>query len=331
MANRAERMQASWGDGSEIDIARSMMALTLEIVTETLFGSDVSEESAAMGNAVTDANRYISARVFSVFRPPEWLPTLARHRNRAAIASLDQTVYRIIDSRRRSGDARSDLLSILLSLDGGADGALTDREVRDEVMTLLFAGHETTANALGWTWLLLARNPGIATSMRDQIDQVLGGRTPTAEDLPNLPIVLQVFKETLRLYPPVYGVGRIATRPVAVGGYELPAGTTVGINTWGLHHREDLFPESSRFDPSRFERDRERALPPSSYLPFGDGPRVCIGNQFALVEGHVLLATLAQRVELEVAREEVVPEPLVTLRQHNGMPVRVRVRPSVTS
>lgn len=326
MAALAEAAQASWTEGEAIDASRAMMKLTLEIVTSTLFGSDVSREAEVIRHSVTEANRHISDQATHVVRAPGWFPTPSVVRNRAALRRLDTIVYQMIEARRQAGP-RSDLLSSLLDAEDAADGRMTDQEIRDEVMTLMFAGHETTANALGWVWLLLSGHPTIAAALRAELDCVLGGRTPTIVDLPALPLALQIFKEALRLYPPVYFVGRIASRPVSLAGFRLLPGTTVGVNIWGMHHRPDVFADPARFDPARFDQDRERDIPRSFYLPFGAGPRVCIGNQFALVEGQVLIATLAQRVEIDATRSRSVqPEPLVTLRQRGGIAAEIHRR-----
>src|SRR5581483_1140205 len=216
---------------------------------------------------------------------------------------------------------------LLLARDENDGSQLSDAEVRDEAMTLLLAGHETTANALAWAGLLLGRHPEAYARLRDEADRVLAGRTPTFEDLPRLPYATQVLKESMRLYPPAYLLGRVAERDLTLGGRRVAAGTTVMVNIFGIHHRADYFPEPERFVPERFEPAAEKALPRSAFLPFGGGARICIGNHFALMEGALILATLAQRVELEVLTEgEVDAEPLMTLRPRGGVRVRVRRR-----
>jgi cytochrome P450 len=207
---------------------------------------------------------------------------------------------------------------------------MSDTEVRDETMTLFLAGHETTANALAWGLHLLSRNPEVYTRLCNEVDTVLGGRSPTLEDMPRLPYALQVFKETMRLYPPAYIVGRTAMRDVSIGEHTLPKGITAFINIYGMHHRAKFFPNPERFDPDRFRPEVEKEMVRSSYLPFGAGPRVCIGNQFALLEGQVVLAALAQRIKFEAAStREIQTEPLITLRPKNGVPLLVRRRAAV--
>jgi cytochrome P450 len=248
-----------------------------------------------------------------------------------AIARLDRTVYQMIADRRASGDDPGDVLSMLLSAEEEGSGTkMTDTEVRDETMTLFLAGHETTANALAWALHLLSRHPDVYARLRSEVDSVLAGLAPTLEDMPRLPYALQVFKETMRLYPPAYIVGRTAMRDVKIGSHTLPAGITVFLNIYGMHRRAKYWPNPERFDPDRFRPEAEKDLPRMAYLPFGGGPRVCIGNQFALLEGQVVLAVLAQRVAFEAAStREIQPEPLITLRPKNGVPLLVRRRTTV--
>ena len=204
---------------------------------------------------------------------------------------------------------------------------MSDRQVYDEAVTLFVAGHETTANALTWTFWLLARHPECYDRLQRELDAVLAGRPPTAADLPRLPYALQVFKEAMRLYPPSSGLLRVALRDTEIGGYPIRRRTSVLCSQYVLHRRPDSFPEPERFDPERFTPERERELPRYAYLPFGAGHRVCIGNHFALLEGHLLLATLAQRVRFELATgQDVAPRLLVTLRPAREIAVRVRRR-----
>jgi cytochrome P450 len=208
------------------------------------------------------------------------------------------------------------------------DGSfMTDKQVRDEAMTIFLAGHETIAVALTWTWYLLAQHPEIYALLRNEVDSVLRGRSPTFADLPNLPYTLQVLKESMRLYPPAYGYARQATQPVTIGEYDLPAGTLVLISPYAMHRRPDYFPNPERFDPTRFTPEAEQRLPRYAYIPFGGGPRICIGNHFALMESHLVLATLAQRVTFDlIPGQHIEPEPIVTLRPKGGIKMRVSHR-----
>jgi cytochrome P450 len=244
---------------------------------------------------------------------------------RRAVRRLDDIVYSLIRERRASGTDRGDMLGMLLATRDADDGSeLTDVEVRDQAMTILLAGHETTANALAWTFYLLARNPDVRERMEREVDAALGGRAPSVQDLPTMPFTLQVLKEAMRLYPPAYVVGRKAARAVTLGGVSVRKGQVVLVNIAGIHRRASAFPDPERFDPERFTPEREKALPPQTYLPFGAGPRICIGNHFALMEGHLILATLARKLRFDLLRTEPIEaEPLVTLRPRGGVPVRV--------
>jgi cytochrome P450 len=326
----AESLQGSWRDGARIDLAEAMMRVTLAIVTKTLLDADVGEEATAVGEAVSVLVRDINARTST---PISFLLGSESRdpRVRAALATLDGIILRIIHERRASHADRGDLLSMLLEAqEEGTGEGMTDRQVRDEAMTIFLAGHETTANALSWAFYLLARHPEAYARLRSEAATVLGGRPATAADLPRLGYALQVFKETLRLYPPAYLTSRMATCDVDVGGQTIPAGMDVLANVYGMQRNAEYFPEPERFSPERFEAAAEKRIPKGAYLPFGAGARVCIGNSFALMEGQLVLATLAQRVEFGLeTREPIAAEPLVTLRPRGGVPMRVsRVAPA---
>ncbi|MDO9020428.1 MAG: cytochrome P450 [Deltaproteobacteria bacterium] len=328
IAERSEAAQRALRDGAAVDVNAVMMRLTLEIVGATLFGAEVGAEAEEVHGALSDAMAQMSRVVRSVIPiPPTW-PTPGNRRGLRAVARLDRVVYGLIEERRRSGVERNDFLSMLLAARDEGGGQMTDRQVRDEAMTIFLAGHETTANALTWTFYLLARNPAARERLERELDAHLGGRTPTLADLAKLPYAMMVFKESMRLYPPAYVVARRALRDVEVAGRHIPKGHLVIINIIGMHHDPALFPDPERFDPERFTPEAEKALPKNAFLPFGAGPRVCIGNHFALMEGHLALATLAQRVRFE--RSPSAPpaemEPLVTLRPKGGMPMTVHRR-----
>jgi cytochrome P450 len=330
MASYTEAAQSRWKDGEMIDASAAMMRLTLAITGKTMFNADLEKDANEVGEAVTIANRNALEQISSVFPFPVPWSTRSRQ-SQKAIARLDQTVYRMIADRRVSGDDPGDVLSMLLAAEEEGSGThMTDAEVRDETMTLFLAGHETTANALAWALYLLSRHPEAYARLKSEVDAVLGGRAPTLEDMPRLPYALQVFKETMRLYPPAYIIGRTALRDVNLCGHDLPGGMTVFINIYGMHRRARYFPDPEKFDPDRFRPEAEKDMLRSSYLPFGGGPRVCIGNQFALLEGQIVLAALAQRVTFEAASpREIETEPLITLRPKNGVPLLVRRRSAV--
>ncbi len=327
MTAYAEQIQAMWGDGEAINVSHEMMRLTLWIVGKTLFDTNVLADADNVGTALTTVMRDSERRRRTVRIPSSW-PTPHNRRIEAARARLDATVYDIIAARRRSGEDRGDMLSVLLNARDADDGSfMTDTQVRDEAMTLFLAGHETTANALSWTWYLLARHPEIYARLRAEVDTVLGGRTPAVADLERLPYTLQVLKESMRLYPPAYILVRLVAEPMTIAGHQLPVGSMIILSPYTLHRRPDYFSRPRQFDPDRFAPEAEERLPRHAYLPFGAGPRMCVGNHFAMMEGHLLLATLAQRVTFDmVTPQRVETEPLITLRPRNGINMIVRRR-----
>jgi cytochrome P450 len=257
-------------------------------------------------------------------RLPTWLPTPYQRRKRWAMRLLDDTIRRIIRERRATGEDRGDLLSmLLLAVDNEDDGqGMTDEQARDEAMTLLLAGHDTTAAGLVWTWYLLARHPEVAARVVEEIDQVLGDRTATAADVPQLRYTEMVLKESLRMYPPAIGTfNRQAITDVEIGGYLLKKGALVHILSYVLHHDERWFPEPERFDPERFAPGRVEAIPPYAYVPFGAGPRVCIGNTFAMLEMTLILATILRQFHPTLAPGQGKPRRLVqmSLRPEGGL------------
>lgn len=328
IAERAEAAQRAMPDGVRIDAGAAMMKLTLEIVGATLFGAEVGAEAEEVHGALTDAMEQMSRTLRSVVPiPPSW-PTPGNRRGQRAVARLDKVVYGLIEARRRSPVERNDFLSMLLAARDEEGGRMDDKQVRDEAMNIFLAGHETTANALAWTFYLLAKHPEVRARMEQEIDGHLAGRTPALADLAKLPYTMMVFKESMRLYPPAFVVARRALRDVEVGGRLVRKGELVIVNIIGMHHSPELFADPERFDPTRFAPEAEKAIPKNAFLPFGAGPRVCIGNHFALMEGHLALATLAQRVRLELPPNapEVETEPVVTLRPRGGMPLVVKRR-----
>ena len=328
MVGETARQVAAWRDGAVVDVAAEMMQMTLAIAGRTLFGADVRGDATVVDRGLTMAMRALVANLHSWVRLGYRWP-LPRHlRMRRAIAMLDEVVYRLIREGRARGTDTGDVMSILLLARDDEDGTgLSDRQVRDEVMTLLLAGHETTANTLAWTWYELGRHPAIARLVADEVDAALGGRAATPDDLPRLPYTLQVIEEAMRLHPPAYATGRETTRDVTIGGRRFPPGATILINIRGIHHRGDYYPDPLAFRPERMAIAEKKARPRERYLPFGAGPRVCIGSHFALMEAQLALATMVQQVALAPAwTGVVVPEPLVTLRPRGGLPMRGKRR-----
>ena len=328
MAERAARTVDRLERAGTTDVADAMMRLTLDIVGKTLFDAELGGDADDVGEALTRAMNQMMDGMIRLVPIPPAVPTPGNLRMRQAVRKLDAIVYRLIRERRASAADRGDLLGMLLATKHEDDGSpLSDREIRDQSMTLMLAGHETTANALAWTLYLLARNPEQRERVEREIDAVLGGRLVSAADLPSLPLALAAVKESMRLFPPAYTIGRQATRKLTIGGARVPKGRVVLVNVAGIHRRPESFPNPERFDLERFTGDKEKKLPPLAYMPFGGGPRVCIGNHFALMESHVLLVTLLQRLRIDLASaRDVEPEPLVTLRPKGGIQARIAPR-----
>ncbi len=354
------RTLETWRDGEEMPLSRETTRLTMGIAGKTLFDADTFSEADEIGRALTVAlawTGWVVGRPSSIFyiagkraagKLAERVGSGAAHdllkraerrlagpialvgkRGRelaAAVAFLDDHVQRMIDDRRRTagaGEGRADLLTRLLEARDDDGQAMSDRQVRDEVLTLFVAGHETTATALAWTLYLACKNPEVLAAMVREVDAV--GDAPGAGDLPRLSLCLRAFKEALRLYPPVYVFGRDSTAPVTVAGCALPVPTNVLVSPWVLHHSARSYPDPERFDPDRFLPEQEAARHRYAYLPFGAGPRICLGNHFAYMEAQLALAVILRRYGFELLGDDE-PEPGATLRPKEGIRVRVRRR-----
>jgi cytochrome P450 len=304
MLTHAESAQADWGEGQQIDIAQAMMRLTLGIVGRTLFDVDLLDHAETLRRDIATLQSSLMFQIRLPFRLP------LQGKARAALAHLNETVYRMIRDRRKSGIDKGDLLAmLLLSSDEETGQHLTDEQVRDEAMTLFLAGHETTAQALSWSWYLLARHPEYFARLRSE----------------GMPFALQVMKESMRLYPPAFLLARSALRDTSIGGFSVRKDELVFIAPWLLHRDARQFEDPLRFDPDRFLPDREARLPRFAYIPFGGGRRICIGNQFALMEGQIILSTIGAHLDMELlSRKPVELQPLLTLRPKNGIGVRIR-------
>lgn len=330
MVDETERTIAGWRDGEVRDIGREMVDLTLRIVSRALFGRDARGEVETVARAMDALNE-------SFGRPailPPWVPTPGRARVRRAVADLDRLVYGMVEERRgaaarTSGPGSDDLLQALVdAVDEEGDGAsLTPREVRDELVTLLLAGHETTSHALTWTWMLLSRNPHERARLHEELAAVPQARSVAFDDLEALPLTRRVLEESMRLYPPAFMLARRAVEDAEVGGYVIPAGSEVVVWTWMTHHDPRWYPRPEAFEPDRFTPEASAERPKMAYLPFGGGPRSCIGAAFSLVESRLVLATIARRFELElVPGHRVRTKPGITLAPKGGMPMRLRRR-----
>ncbi len=317
IAALSARTAEGWTAGATVDVGLEMNRMTLAIAGRTLFGAAVEEEADEIGRALTDALGLFT-RLSNPLAPLlDRLPVPGTLRFHRARERLDSTILRIVEERRRSGIDRPDLLGLLLAArdEEGDGGGMTDAQLRDETLTLFLAGHETTANALAWTWHLLGANPEAEARFHAEIDSVLGGRTPRAEDAAALPYTRGVFAEAMRLFPPAYLIGREPKEDFALGGFRIRRGSVVLLSPW-LAHRDPRFWDAPlEFLPERWTPEAEAALPRFAYFPFGGGPRKCIGEGFAWMEGILALATLGQRWRLRpVPGAAPRPEPLITLR-----------------
>ncbi len=325
MTARAATMREEWQPGVEIDAVAEMMRLALQVVARTIFDTDVTEDVQTINtevNAIMDLYNFLIAlpKAEALLHLP--IPGLMRFKE--ARRRLDAVVHRMIDQRRRSGEDRGDLLSMLLaSRDTERDQSkLTDEQVRDEVTTIFLAGYETVANALAWTWLLLAENPRAEAKLHAELDTVLAGRLPTLADLPQLRYTEMVLSESMRLYPPAWAMGRQSTAVVELGPYRLPAGTYFFFSQYIMQRTPEYFPDPLRFEPERFTPEKKAARPKFAYFPFGGGNRQCIGESFAWMEAVLLTATLAQRWRLRmVPGQRVAVQPKITLR--SKYPIRM--------
>jgi len=327
MGYYGEHIQQTWTDSTVIDVNQHMTNLTMSIIGKALFDADVFTETDELGAAMTVVMAYFSHEVSTLLPLPYSWPTPRNRRTHTAMQVLRNRIQRFIDERRNNPAERNDFLSILLQARDEDDKPMSDEQVMAEYLTLFVAGHETTATALSWTWYLLCQHPEKYQQVQQEVDRVLQGRTPTYDDLARLPYCLQVFKEAMRLYPPAYIMSRQALHNVEIDGYRIPKGWVVLLSPYTLHRREDSFPESEKFDPERFTPEREKQLPRYVYLPFGAGPRICLGLYFAMMEGHLLLATLAQRISFSlVPGQTIVPDPVhhLTLRPEGSVNVVVK-------
>lgn len=330
MVERAMEMRDSWQPGGEIDVAAEMMHLALQIVARTLFNSDVTRDVRLINdevNAIMHLYNFLIAlpRAEVLLHLP--IPGLMRFKR--ARKRLDKVVYQMIQEHRAAGVDSGDLLSMLLASRDEEDdhSGMTDEQLRDEVLTIFLAGYETVANALAWTWLLLAQNPEAETKLHAETDTVLGGRLPTLQDLPQLRYAEMVLAESMRLYPPAWAMGRQATCDVEVGPYKLPADTYFLFSQYIIQRSEEYFPDPLRFDPERFTPERKASRPRFAYFPFGGGSRQCIGESFAWMEAILSLVTIAQRWRLRLLPDQRIEvQPKITLRPKYGIRMMPELR-----
>jgi cytochrome P450 len=322
MVDYALRAGERWHAGQTIDVAEEMMRLTLGIVGKTLFDADVESEAGEVGAAMTTVMELFDTLTMPFFELLSKLPLPQLRRFDAARTRLDQIIFRMVAERRNRGVDRGDLLSMLLLAqdEEGDGGNMTDQQLRDELMTIFLAGHETTANALTWTLYLLSQHPGIESSLIREIDSVIGSRNPKFSDVAELRFTEMVLSESMRLYPPVWAIGRLATVDCEIGGYFVPQKSVVVVSQYVIHRDERYYQNPLLFDPQRWIPDLRDTRPPFAYFPFGGGPRRCVGEGFAWMEGILLLATLLQRWRFRLVPDHPVAlKPVVTLRPKYGM------------
>ncbi|MER3554143.1 MAG: cytochrome P450 [Meiothermus sp.] len=314
MVEYAERWVAAWQDGETRDVHADMMAVTLEIILKSLFDTEVGQETESFGHAMDQALGGM-AGMFSGD------PT-AQDRFGQAVGEINNFTARVIAERRKNPVDHGDLLSMLLAAQDEEGTGMSDEQLLDECKTLIMAGHETTSNTLSWAFYLLSRHPEVEAKLHAELDRVLGGRTPGMEDLRALEYTKLVIKETMRLLPAVWGVGRRAAQDSEIGGYFVPAGTDLQMSQWVVHRDPRWYENPLEFRPERWADGLEKRIPKYAYFPFGGGPRMCIGNNFALMEAPLILATVAQKYRLRVLEEPVL-EPSITLRPKHGLKVRL--------
>ncbi len=322
MVECAKRAQVRWTNGETRDISEEMMRLTLAIVAQTLFGAEVENDADEIGQAMTDVLGMFNMMMIPFTEFLQKMPLPSMRRFERARGLLDKKIYTIINERRESGDDRGDLLSMLLLAqdEQGDGGSMTDTQVRDEALTLFLAGHETTANALTWTWYLLSQHPEVERRLHEELQSVLAGRSPAFDDLPQLRYTEMVFAESMRLYPPAWAVSRLAMQDYDTGDYLIPAGSICLMSPYVMHRKPEYFPDPERFDPERWTPEAKDRRPKFSYFPFGGGPRICIGERFAWTEGILLLATIAQKWKMRLEPgQRVAHRAQITLRTRYGM------------
>jgi cytochrome P450 len=327
MVGYAERMLDRWKPGQMIEVFAEMSRLTLEIAAKTLFDAEAGDQANTVGSAMEVLLDAFISRVNRLVPIPNWIPTPRNLRLRRAVRRLDDILYGFIAQRRANPEQHNDLLSILLSARDEQDQTgMTDRQLRDEAMTLFLAGHETTALALSWTWCLLARHPDVEQRLTHEARHVLGERPATADDWPKLRFAEHVVQESMRLYPPAFILGREAIEDVTIGDHHLPRGMTVLMSPWVVHRDPRFWPDPETFNPDRWAAgDLDR--PRFAYFPFGGGPRLCIGNHFAMMEAVLVLATIARRYRFTLVDDKpIAPSPTFTLRPERSIFAQLTLR-----
>jgi cytochrome P450 len=322
MTGYALRTRERWRDGETRDISEEMMRLTLAIVGKTLFDADVESDAADVGEAMSTVMEFFEMLRLPFFELLQKLPLPQLRRFDNAKRKLDSIIYRLIEDRRRSGIDRGDLLSMLLLAhdEEGDGGQMSDEQLRDEAMTIFLAGHETTANAMTWTWYLLSQHKDVEEKLHRELDEALGTHPPSFADVARLPYAEMVLAESMRLYPPVWAIGRLAAVDCEIGGYAVARKSLVVMSQYVMHRDGRYYKDPLTFSPERWTTAERESRPQFSYFPFGGGPRRCIGEGFAWMEGILLIATLAQQWQMRlVPHHPVALKPVITLRPKHGM------------
>lgn len=315
-------------DGEVIDIAEETLRLTLEIAGETLFSKDISDEDSVLGQAFRTGYEFINYKMNNLWTEPLWMPTPRNKRFLKAKKTLDNLILDIINFRRQNPSERNDLLSMLMAARDEETGeGMSDKQLQNEAITLLVAGHETVASGLAWTWYLLAKYPDIAANLQSELARVLNGGYPNFEKLPQLEYTRRVFDETLRLYPPAWAIPRENKEDDEINGYFIPKGSLVNVATFMIHRHPEFWENPDKFNPDNFLPEKVNQRPKFTYFPFGGGKRVCIGQNFALMEATIIIALISQRFKLELLpNQQIEIDPTFTLRPKNGIKVKVWLR-----
>lgn len=327
MSDSTAEMLARWEqlatDGEPFDLMPELMRLTLSIVGKSLLSTDLSSAASVFGDAFETVREFTVKRLMALVKIPDAVPTPLNLRFRRAIKSVDKIVYRLIGERRKAPDEFDDLLTMLMRAQDAETGAtMNDVQLRDEVMTLIGAGYETTTQTLGWTFYLLGENPEKEAELRAEIENVLAGRTPTFEDLPRLEYTRCVFQEAMRMYPPVWAFSRVAVEADQIGGFYVPAKSEVLLLPFITHRHAEFWDAPEQFEPERFSAENSASRPKFAYFPFGGGARQCVGNHFAQMEAQIIIAMILQKFRLSLVENHTVePETSVTLRPKNGIKV----------
>ncbi len=331
MVGYAQQMVDGWEDGSMTDMYHDMTDVTMNIVVKTLFDVDITSDTSQLGEAMNTLFHIADNRLKKLIQTPAWLPTSENRDLAQAKTIIQARLGSIIEERRRTKADHGDLLSMLIMAQDEETGlGMTDEQVYNEVIALFAAGHETTANTITWTLYLLSRNPEIMSKLQQEIDHVLGKRPATMDDLRQLKYTEMVIKESMRIYPTAWAMTRQTIEPVEVGGHQLPKNAIVMVAPWTVHRDERWWDNPLEFRPERFSLENEANITKYSYFPFGGGPRVCVGNAFAMMEAQLVLATIVQHVDFILdPNQKVEPDRVFTLRPKYGLKMRVTQRESI--